>query len=167
MNSNHKSQVRNLLGSTIGHWMTIPPSPGVGVSLSDQVFLGSVPNNSAVIVNNESENDQELLCHSALQSSCSGEWSSLTLPALQNCTEGDEASGTSTSYESVRLHLGSPLDEGLYTCGIQDEVLQEQELYVGVYNSGKHSASPCWNDVNTDQCFLMQFLRCKWSPALK
>lgn len=121
------------------------------MSLPDDVFLGSVPNNSAVIYHRESERPQKLLCHSALQSSCTGQWLGLGDTASHSCEgdgmeEGEEeeeggsgergGSGAGVSFGSVGLDLGMVAEDGVYVCSIQDEDRQEQKLYVGLYQSG-------------------------------
>ena len=108
------------------------------MSLPDNIFLGSIPNNSAVIVDRNFDLQQELLCHSALQSSCTtGEWLGLGPQSYESCNEGP---GANTSYEFVRMDLRNvnESDKRVYTCAIQDEDLQKQQLFVGVYQSGEN-----------------------------
>lgn len=90
-----------------------------------------------MIFDSESNNKQELFCHSALQSSCTGEWLGLTPPPSESCEE-DEASGSSMSYKSVKLDLKTVSQEGMHVCAIHDEALQEQRSYIGVYQSGEY-----------------------------
>lgn len=111
---------------------------GVGVSLPDNIFLGFIANNSAVIFDSESDQKQELHCHSALQSGCTGEWLGLTPPSSESCDDNNGGSGVGMSYKSIKLDLGSLSEEGVYTCAIQDEAMQEQRLYIGVYQSGEY-----------------------------
>lgn len=124
----------------------------VGVYI-DQLFLGSVRNNTAVVV----EVPTTLVCQSALRTSCSqGIWidpngiqvghDRTSMDVLQSCSESNR-----TMYEHAILNLHTPTinsnNSGLYTCIIQDEQRIERRVYIGVYstlqNEGKFKLS--WN----------------------
>lgn len=113
---------------------------GTGLSLPDRIFLGSLPNNSAVVFNREeSRKPQELLCHSALPSnSCAGEWLGVNnTPPSERCSGGRASSLLEDAvFSSVKLDLHTVSEEGVYTCIIDDEDQMEQRHYVGIYHNG-------------------------------
>lgn len=150
------------------------------MSLSEDVFLGSVPNNSAVVVRQQNESGavssdipKELLCQSSLLgtgsgSTCNAQWLSPSNSPVGQCVsrsvsespeEGErggqeeekenaaEGGGSSrgeaeevegSMFNSARLELGAAgVEEGVYTCVIEDENRVEHKLYVGIYQDGR------------------------------
>ena len=132
---------------------------GVGMSLALDLFLGSVPNNSAVVVkmrNNELKdvgNDipQELLCQSALlrtNTNCNARWLNPSNSPVGQCVSQSDSGigemGERVSeqdnvlvFNLLRMDLeAANLEEGVYTCIIEDENRVEQNLHVGIYQDG-------------------------------
>ena len=136
-------------------------SAGVGMSLYQGIFQGTVPNNSIVVVQQHEGVPQEVLCQSGLLktsmnrfTNCSAKWLSPTSSAVGKCarslhdvenemervSEGtsNNVSEMETVFNSVRVDFDSAdFEEGVYSCKIQDENLEENQLFVGVYRSGK------------------------------
>lgn len=139
------------------------------MSLSQDLFLGLVPNNSAVLLVQQYEQSQdddyrdvgnevpqELLCQSALLrtgTNCNARWLDPSNSGVGQCVrqidsekveevEEEEVEAVSKEAEglvfnSVRLDLkAADLEEGVYTCIIEDENRVEQKLLVGVYQRG-------------------------------
>ena len=103
------------------------------MSLPGTIFLGSLPNNSAVILSNEGNKSQEVICHSAQKSSCPGRWLDLDKSIHEDC---DVMESEVVAFNSVRLDLNSVSDKGVVACVTEDENGEEQRLYLGVYMSG-------------------------------
>ena len=99
---------------------------GVGVAIEDQ-FLGSIPNNSIII---SDSTHKSILCHSASQTDCSGQWIS---PTKEIVTIRSECSPMLHSY--VSLTVMEDNQSGMYTCIINDDYDISQSIYVGIYNS--------------------------------
>lgn len=106
------------------------------MSLPDNFFLGTLPNNSAVVVLNNTRNAQEIICHSASKSNCITQWVG-PAGSLSRCSE--QISDELVVFNSARLNLNEITKEGLYTCITEDENSQEQKLYIGIYKSGSHT----------------------------
>lgn len=117
-----------------------PPNLGVGMSLPDNFFLGSIPNNSAVIF--QPGMPQEVICHSAHRSSCAaGHWMSVgSNTDLGSCDNRGSEVEVAT-FNSLRLDLNEASEQGVYSCVVYDEREVEQKLFVGVYHSGELLAS--------------------------
>jgi hypothetical protein len=104
-------------------------STGVGISLPDNIFLGSIPNNSAVVY--EEGMLQEVFCHSARKSSCvSGQWIG-TSDLEANCEDSE-----GVTFDHVAFNLSTVSNYGIHSCVIADERGVEQSLFIGIYNSG-------------------------------
>lgn len=116
---------------------------GVGVAIQDQ-FFGSIPNNSIIISDGSHKN---ILCHSASQTACSGQWIG---PTKEIVTVRSECSPMLHSY--VSLTVMEDNQSGIYTCIINDEYDITQSIYVGIYNSlneVEHEGELMHHDVNT------------------
>ncbi len=107
---------------------------GVGMSLPDRFFLGNLPNNSAVVFSQQEHTEQQVICHSALKSSCAaGQWINSQGQPVGSCNH------TESAFNSVRLDVGQVSEEGVYSCVIQDEMGVQQKLILGVYQSGAYN----------------------------
>ena len=99
--------------------------------MPDDVFLGTIPNNSAVILDQqEAVLSGEVICHSALKSNCIGQWNNATEPLASHCPDSPGV------FSSVALNLSTITEEGIYSCVVQDEEMKNQELFIGFYHSG-------------------------------
>ncbi len=110
------------------------------------MFLGSLLNNSAIILSSEENKTQEVICHSALKSSCPGQWLDHPEAAPEDCAERES---TEMTFNSVVLDLNSVSLEGMLVCVIEDENREAQKLFLGVYLSGKNITS-LLEDTNED-----------------
>ena len=109
---------------------------GVGISLPGHVFLGSLQNNSVVVVDSQEQNrTQEVFCHSALKSSCPGQWLDRPEATPEVCSE---SGSRAMAFNSVKLDLTSVV-EGLLVCVTEDRNREVQRLYLGVYLSGTYN----------------------------
>ncbi len=97
--------------------------------MPDNFFLGTLPNNSAVVFNSGGM-PQAVLCHSGLRSNGTGQWMS---PVAMYEGDGNDFMA---EFNFVKLDLKNGTVEGIYTCIIEDENEQEQKLYIGAYQSG-------------------------------
>ena len=123
------------------------------MSLPQHLFLGSVSNNSAIVVVQEQQLvankagavgngiPQHLLCQSALLgigSNCGAHWLDPSNSSVGQYVR--ERDSEKTMFNSVRLDLDVGMAEGMYTCLLKDEKQVEQKLYVGVYQDGMRYA---------------------------
>lgn len=121
--------------------MTLFYFSGVGLSLPDDIFLGTIPNNSAVILDQQEgvASGGEVICHSALKSDCIGKWTNATQSltrSIRDCTTDDRLVREADVFSSVVLDLGTITEEGMYSCVVRDEKMESHELLIGFYHSG-------------------------------
>lgn len=108
---------------------------GVGIALSDSTFLGSVPNNSAVVFDHLQSVPQQVICHSSTVPSCQNnqhqyQWlgvDRVTVLGSNDCSNG--------TFHSTILKIDNLSKEGIYNCEVLDEHGMMRRLFVGIYRS--------------------------------
>ena len=128
------------------------------------MFMDEHPvSNNSVVVADSNNQIGTLYCSSGSRISNIGHWLAPNQIEITEFSTGPltvvRGGGNFPSYVALQLRAGSSLaevDQGVYTCIIQDENGVQQTLFVGVYNSGFYGKCQYRNKV----CFTFSSQVC-------